>query len=386
MAQSRLLSLDVLRGVAIFLVLFRHLPVLPEFAELQGFIRSTLLVLRRGGWMGVDLFFVLSGFLVSGLIFKEYQRTQAFRPFHFLIRRGFKIYPAFYFCAALTYLWIYTKYGGHVVPWQGIVGELFFLQNYLGGFILVTWSLAIEEHFYITLAVLLYLLSRRGGENPFRAIPVIFVFVAVLVLAIRIGTFSSQNYSYADHLMPTHKRADALFYGVFLSYLYHYYTAPLEAFYRRMKWVLIPAAILMLVYAFCRDLEGNAFIHTIGFSLHSLAFSILLLATLHGPDVTRYPRVFSLALRAIAFVGVYSYSIYLWHETLFKMLWTKPVIASISQVTGPVAAFYVALVVLAVCAIAGGILAAFIVEVPFLKLRERWFPVTPKPSENTVKN
>ncbi|MBK6883764.1 MAG: acyltransferase [Flavobacteriales bacterium] len=73
---------DMLRGIAVLLVLFRHHDV---GGPLHDF-----------GWMGVDLFFVLSGFLVSGLIFDEYRRTGEFRGLHFLIRRGFKIYPSFY--------------------------------------------------------------------------------------------------------------------------------------------------------------------------------------------------------------------------------------------------------------------------------------------------
>src|SRR5690606_15591388 len=72
-----------LRGVAIMLVLFRHYPLVPQ--------------IQRIGWAGVDLFFVLSGFLVSTLIYKEFLSTGRFSIKLFLIRRGLKIYPLFYF-------------------------------------------------------------------------------------------------------------------------------------------------------------------------------------------------------------------------------------------------------------------------------------------------
>lgn len=98
-------QLDVLRGVAVLLVLGRHIqypPQLPEpFQTLVGYW-------SRCGWVGVDLFFVLSGFLVSGLVFEEWKRTGGFAAGRFLIRRGFKIYPAFYLLWLLVFIsqWI----------------------------------------------------------------------------------------------------------------------------------------------------------------------------------------------------------------------------------------------------------------------------------------
>src|ERR1700758_1823216 len=75
-------SLDVLRCIAVLLVLGFHFP----YYALWG----------RLGWIGVDLFFVLSGFLISGLLFQEYKATESINLLRFLIRRGLKIYPSFY--------------------------------------------------------------------------------------------------------------------------------------------------------------------------------------------------------------------------------------------------------------------------------------------------
>src|SRR5215472_7296705 len=75
-------SLDALRCIAVLLVVGFHLPYYRIWGTL--------------GWIGVDLFFVLSGFLISGLLFPEYTTTGAIRLRRFLIRRGLKIYPAFY--------------------------------------------------------------------------------------------------------------------------------------------------------------------------------------------------------------------------------------------------------------------------------------------------
>src|SRR6185503_20062984 len=92
--MGRLRELDFLRGVAILLVLLRHV-------DLSSFTTNA-------GWIGVDLFFVLSGFLVSGLLFKEYIKFGNIRVGLFLIRRGFKIYPIYYIFY-LPYLYLILK-------------------------------------------------------------------------------------------------------------------------------------------------------------------------------------------------------------------------------------------------------------------------------------
>src|SRR5260370_38814364 len=80
--------LDVLRCIAIILVIFHHGQVFDIFS--------------RAGWMGVDLFFVLSGFLISGLLFGEFRKKGSIQYKRFFVRRAFKIYPAFYIFLACT--------------------------------------------------------------------------------------------------------------------------------------------------------------------------------------------------------------------------------------------------------------------------------------------
>src|SRR5437867_3544975 len=92
---KRLLSLDCLRALALLLVLGRH--VGPPPSDSPTLERYFFDFWHRGGWIGVDVFFVLSGFLVSGLLFADYKRYDHLFPIRFYIRRGFKIYPAFYF-------------------------------------------------------------------------------------------------------------------------------------------------------------------------------------------------------------------------------------------------------------------------------------------------
>ena len=101
MNNERLRSLDLLRGIAVVFVIGRHLELCPTY---ESGMSPLLNVWQRGGWVGVDLFFVLSGFLVSGLLFREFTRSQSIQAGRFLLRRGLKIYPAFYCFLGLSLL------------------------------------------------------------------------------------------------------------------------------------------------------------------------------------------------------------------------------------------------------------------------------------------
>ena len=176
-AQTRNQSLDVLRCIAVLLVLGFHFP--------------RYFLLARAGWIGVDLFFVLSGFLISGLLFQEYKATGRISFRRFFIRRGLKIWPPFYtFIAATAAIFLYSR---SPVPWRAFLVSSLFLQNYLhdspiiaGGVFVHLWSLAVEEHFYVLLPLLfIVLLKCNPGPDPFRSLPAIFGSIAGGCLLLR---------------------------------------------------------------------------------------------------------------------------------------------------------------------------------------------------------
>src|SRR5262249_44717454 len=129
-------ELDVLRCAAVVLVLFRHLEALPQ--SVPAVFRVPTRVLFEVGWTGVDLFFVLSGFLVAGLLFREVQEHGRIDIKRFLIRRGLKIYPGFY-CLIGATVGIAVVHGWNL-PWNRILSEVFFVQNYHQGLWSQTWS------------------------------------------------------------------------------------------------------------------------------------------------------------------------------------------------------------------------------------------------------
>ncbi len=197
-------GIDVLRAIAVFLVLGRH----------AHFPRNPITdVWVRGGWVGVDLFFVLSGFLVSGILFREYEKCGTIRWTRFVARRGFKIYPAFYALLALVLIFNAAT-GTAPFEWNRTLSEAFFVQNYGAALWGHTWSLAVEEHFYLLLPILL----AASARDRFRGLPAVVGVTAICLLALRCfgGEFQVQKSVFATHL-----RLDSLLFGTFLAYLCH---------------------------------------------------------------------------------------------------------------------------------------------------------------------
>ncbi len=185
-----------------------------------------------GGW-GVDLFFVLSGFLIANLLFTEYRSRGDIGFARFFIRRALKLYPSFYLLLTLTMLYCLLRHIPYTL--KNFLGELLLTQNYIGSMWGHTWSLAVEEHFYLLLPVILALMMRnkRGSADPFRMLPYVFAGMAAACLALRL--WNAKLHPVEDHHIhyePSHLRADALFFGVFLAYLRNFRPSILETLMR----------------------------------------------------------------------------------------------------------------------------------------------------------
>lgn len=347
-AGHRVFSIDVLRGMAILLVMGVHVPAYP--------IWST------AGWIGVDLFFVLSGFLISNLLFTEYLRSGDIRLKRFFIRRALKLYPSFYLMLAATF--VYCAWAGRPLAWNQILGELTLTQNYVGEIWGHTWSLAVEEHFYLLLPLLLTVLIRYHG---FAWIPWIFAALASTCLALRIHAALSQPFDHHLHFQPSHLRFDALFTGVFLSYLHNFHAEGLRRFMEepwRMPVAVLGVAAwtvpaLLLEYSDPR-------VYTIGFSAVSFGCGMLLLCGIY-PEKGRKPVPPGIVAKMIARMGKYSYTIYLWHVPLAMLfMWLA---GSFPQVNP----FLLHAVYFTAC-IVTGVVTARALEIPVLRLRDRYYP------------
>lgn len=363
--RPRLAGLDVLRFVALALVLGRHMPPPPD--DIPWAPRAALSAWLRGGWVGVDLFFVLSGFLVAGLLFADYKATGRVRVGRFYLRRGWKIYPAFYVLLAVTV--VVASALRLPFEWRAVFAEAVFLQNYLGPYWGHTWSLAVEEHFYLLLPLLLLAVRRAGRDprNPFRPLPGIAAAVLMVCAGLRVATAVWRPaYDHMTHLFPTHLRLDSLFVGVALAYAYHFHP---RAFADRLTPYCRPLLLgggLLLVPAFVLPLETTPLVPTVGLTLFALGSALLVAGAVVGGE----PRAGW--VRVVARVGGYSYSIYLWHMM---------VVAGMPRLFGPHArlslGYWEQLAVYLLGSLVLGVLMAHLVELPLLRVRDRWFPARP---------
>jgi peptidoglycan/LPS O-acetylase OafA/YrhL len=190
------------------------------------------------------------------------------------------------------------------------VSELLFVQNYYPGLWAHTWSLAVEEHFYLGLALAIWLMARRGGANPFDALTRWIPRVCALILALRIATWIVYR-APADyiHLFATHLRVDSLLFGVLIAYHHTFQPQALESAVRRWNAWIAPLSIGLLAPIAFLD-QSHPFIYTVGFSMVAAGFSLLLLMVLFPSNTTSANGTFR---RGLAALGRVSYAFYLWH-------------------------------------------------------------------------
>ena len=349
-AEGRRLDLDVVRGLAIVLALGWHFSGTPTGNRL---VDALTWPGRQFGWAGVDLFFVLSGFLLGRLVLTEQARTGRFDGRRFTARRLLKLWPVLY-----VFLAVQMVAGPEPWPsylWQNAVH----LQNYAGTSLTHLWSLAVEEHFYLALAVLFPLFARRRGSP--RLLATVLVGVLVVALALRVWG-AAHGVSDTRLQWRTHFRVDSLAAGVLLAQLCVHWPERFERLQRRRRLLLsvLGAGIVHLAVVGKQGPIGS----TVGFTVAYLTAAALLLLVYRARWVARARFV----AVPMAVLGRYSYGIYIWH------VFAAAVAVDLLPGVGPESTTASAAAVKYVAAVAVGVLATVAVEKPVLRLRDRWLP------------
>ena len=364
---------DCLRCAAIFLVMCAHSP--DVWKQMSASVGSLFLFLQLFGWAGVDLFFVLSGFLVSGLLFNEHDATGTLNIKRFLVRRAFKIIPAFYVLVIITA--IRDAIAIHEFKPDHIFHDITFIQGYRMGSWTHAWTLAVEVHFYILLALLLYYLSKRPAKNGqwLARLPAILCWVLVIELAARLvnSWIRSGNFNVHKEFMPTHLHLDVLAAGVLLRYLYTYHFDRL-AFLTRFKLPALIVGILVSlpsVYLWPKlwPLHSDLMTALIP-TMNSLGFGLILFVATQIP----FPAtgVAHWLVKPFDYFGKHSYSIYLWHLPVKEWI-VDPLLPK------PAGILY--FVVFVSASMAVGSFFSEILEMPILRLRNRLFPSKAIPTD-----
>lgn len=330
--SGRSQALDFYRGLAILAVVFFHFgPVL------------------KYGYIGVDLFFVISGYLVGGILVEKY-RKGSIKFWKFFLKRGFKIWPSYYFFlffgnAIAYYLYVDSNPDAYI-PFNDLLRYLFFYRNYTGvpqhwNFDHV-WSLCIEEHFYILfpIALMITLLMGRVSDKK------IYVICALTIISGFVFKFLSLNFTGGqDTYSATHNRLDALAYGILLYMI----NQKLTKSFKWRKYIAAGGIILLGLFIAIQEYYSTLIYDKILFhSLLPLAFSLLILGTFF----LDYSK-----LLVIRFMAYYSYNWYLWHPLLIFYIYNTIGINFTGFMVYLIASFLMAFI------------STIIVEEYFLKLR-----------------
>ncbi len=362
---SRLRELDFLRGLAIILVLFRH----------QYIFDFTYYFM---GWIGVDLFFVLSGFFVSGLLFKEYLKFGNVKPVNFLIRRGFKIYPVYYIFYLVYLIPILAK--GNL-NYGLMFADLTFVQNYVSGWGYSfdgSWSLAVEEHFYFALAIFSWVaiknkwlkLEIENTKKGLGKIEIIIILVMIVCLGLRVVTNLFYPEQVERNFAMTHLRIDSLLTGVFISYFFYFRIEYLKIIFEKYKISFLVIVILGLAWTPFINPVNSFFAKTIGFTLLYVSFAIVLMFFLVSENINKKLNVIftSPIVNGVSKIGTYSYSIYIIHGFI------NYAFAEVQNRYGFYNNYYLNFIITTLLSVVVGMLMTKLVESYFLNLRDKYFP------------
>lgn len=316
--QQKLYGLDHLRAFAISFVFLFH------YYILSGGQPAWLPHAASFGWTGVDLFFVLSGFLIASQLFAQIKLAQPISFRKFFVKRFFRIIPAFLVILALYFCFPFFREKESLPPlWKFLT----FTQN-LGlnlkdyGTFSHAWSLCVEEHFYLLLPVILFSLqSTRLIHKAYRLLIVLFVFS----FAIRVYSFNQlylpkaadENawiYWYKYIYYPTYNRLDGLLAGVSIAGVYQFMP---KAWSRLSKFgnlfIIAGVAALTGAYFLCEDQTTfNASIF--GFPLIAIGYGLIVTGAV-SPTSFLYQWKSTIT----SFIATLSYAIYLTHKGVIHL-------------------------------------------------------------------
>lgn len=345
----------------------RHLPALDGFRAIAvGLVILYHFNISNGipGDLGVTAFFTLSGFLITWLLRREYRETGRVDFRGFYLRRTLRIFPAYYvFLLLIGGLMLAA--GRSWPPGQGLSAFLY-VSNYFGALnpdsgssISHTWSLAVEEQFYLLWPLAFVLLAKRGRRTMLGALAATIAAVAVwrTWLVYGSGMSEARAFQYVYRALDT--RLDSLAIGCVLAVVLET-NAGLRWARRAAASVWLPVPVVLGILA-SRKLSEPVH-HALGFTIESALCAVLVVQALQLHPARGYRW---LTHPVTEYLGRISYPLYLWHSLALFVAHKLPVAWPIQLA---------AALALSV-ALASG--SYFVVEKPFLKLKDR----LPKPAK-----
>lgn len=314
---AHVVGLDGVRGVAVLLVFISHFhwilspdPFLTKVTPWH-FINRTF----EAGFMGVDIFFVLSGFLITSLLMKDRSTNQKNLFKRFYRRRALRLLPALYaLLIADFFVSRWENFPGDI-QWRTTWHAILFLNNWnivnnfgkaqndLGHL----WSLGIEEQFYLIWPLTIWLLAKL--KIPSKMMIPLILFASLVVMVHRTSLWNDGT-SWIILYIRTDTRLDSLLIGAMFAYVYRHYQVP-----SKILNSVATLSFLGLVYI-KYVLDKSPFIFEMGWTIIALLAGFIILSVADG--VFFVQKVFT--WRPLTMIGRVSYGLYLWHMPIFVLL------------------------------------------------------------------
>ena len=303
---KRIDNLALIRAIAISSVVIYHtvLMVAGEMTGSETFFSMTKYT--QQGQYGVDLFFVLSGFLIGRLYWEELKALGHVNIINFILRRILRTFPPYFIALFLAFVPVWMN-RHQAFDW----GYLFFIQNYYDRipFFLVSWSLCVEEHFYIVLPILLTCIQ---GFKP-RVVLLILLSLSFLPALLRMLLIDYQvHHDNGYYITATHFRFEGLILGVAASHIFTYFPNVSRQLGGRSFNILLVALSVLLVPIL--TMIPLSFTYYIGLSAIAFVFGLLVLSFSRSRPIllSKNPLV--------ALLANSSYSIYLSHALVIHFV------------------------------------------------------------------
>ncbi len=320
----RIQSLDGLRACAMILVLFAH-STWKFNDQIQPNIQSPgFLNILYNGWVGVELFFVLSGFLIASQLLTRTLTLHSFK--NFSLRRFFRIAPVYYFAIFVTLLYVSilpTLFYGEdvdlVSKWHtAVIAHVVFLHDYFGRDPIIDgifWSIPIEMKFYLILPFIMYFITRIK-RSWIQLSSIVFFYISYLLFKFVyiysvVGAESISYTMYFFHIKtPFHFALDGLIVGVFCAFfLNNEYIQSIKDrrnIWTPLFWIALACYLIVASFPYFAEMQADFFERTGPRALFSVIFGAGLIALVSGCVANRFfgHPVFS-------YIARISYSVYL---------------------------------------------------------------------------
>lgn len=313
--QHRVFGLDILRAAAILLVLYSHRNLISATDRIhQHFIYLC-------GFWGVELFFVLSGFLIGSQLMKLSDTNEGFRGYlTFWKKRWARTLPLYFIVLGLYWYYAYEQF-----PWK----HVFFLQNsfQITDVDLLTfnqsWSLAIEEYTYLLIPLLLLLIGFFGRMNAKTKTLLIILSIIILSLASRIYyAYNYPNINYDNWIRKsTFLRIDSIAIGMLVAWIKHYH----QTLFYKFSGLIFPVVSIAFIFVMnsmgnvlvSKDQNYSFFPSTFGFTLVSISLA-LLVPFFDKNEINNQLSKIKFLHFGVTITAILSYCIYLIHIPIYE--------------------------------------------------------------------